>query len=1007
VKFGVLGPLTASVILPSAGQPRRLLAVLLAKPNEFVHRDALVDELWPEGAPSSAAAIVQVTVSKLRKVLSPGLDPGGDEQRLRSGPLGYRLTVGEGELDADQFLLQAAVAATTADPVQRRELLEGALSRWRGPAFEDVSGGPLVEAHKVWLDDRRWSVFRTLVDLELADGLHRRVVDRLELVVAERPTDEQLVARLATALERCGQRDAAIEALRRAQQALWERAGVRPGRELVALYRRIAGREWTTGGPPAQLPSSTPDFFGRTRLVGELTTLRGPAPILLHGPAGVGKTALAVHAAKRARKRFPDGQLVAELRRPDGTPVEPREVLARFLVALGVVREDLPGDPDELAALWRGHTHGRRLLVLLDDAVSERQVRSLLPAGSKCAALVTSRRRLLGLAGARPVEVGELDDREAFDLFESIAGCERLLADPDAAARVVSHCRGLPLAIRVAGAKLAQRPHLLVAELAARLDVERRRLDELTAGDVGVRQAVASSLRDCSPPEREALRLLGALELPEVTEWSAAALLDVPVQAARDLLDALADGHLVRVTGRDQLDFARYTLYEFVRLLVREHPRTEADSGAVRRAMVAYLGVAEYVVSLLDRGSGRAPDDDLVPVEPALLERVRADPIAWRDAEVDNVAAAVRIAGDNRWYRLTERLSDAYAALADVQLTGPSAHVVSVLGLAAARSRRGQPVAAFKLLDLGTMHWEHGRSRRARHCFAMSETRFREQGDFRGTGAALIALADVDAESGDGDGAMAELRQALELLRECDDVRGQSVASYQLGSLLHDLGDVRQAGESFEVSLLLAERCGSGRQYDQAGKRYADLLRRHGRLEEAELLLADALDGAVRSHERHWEAHVLRSFGDLRAELGDIKESRRYLTRSLELFTQLGHRHAAAYTHRSLAEAWVTTEPALAEWHLRTALRTFRDLRDRRGAGYALLTLGRIRTRSGDIDAAAESLDTAAGVFLELGFPLWELRALSQLTSVGADTYRSRDRSREALTKIKLGVLGR
>ena len=1007
MKFEVLGPLTASVILPSAGQPRRLLAVLLAKPNEFVHRDVLVDELWPEGAPSSAAAIVQVTVSKLRKVLSPGLDPGGDEQRLRSGPLGYRLTVGEGELDADRFLSRAAAAATTSDPEKRLELLEDALGQWRGPAFEDVTGGPMVEAHKVWLDDRRWSVFRTLIDLELEAGRHRRVVDRLELVVAERPADEQLIARLATALERCGQRDAAIECLRRAQQALWERAGVRPGRELVALYRRIAGREWTTGGPPAQLPSSIPDFFGRARLVSELTSLRGPAPIVLHGPAGVGKTALAVHTAKRVRKRFPDGQLMAELRRPDGTPVEPREVLARFLVALGVARDDLPGDSAELAALWRGQTHGQRLLVLLDDAVSERQVRSLLPAGSRCAVLVTSRRRLLGLAGARPLEVGELDDREAFDLFESIAGCERLLADPGAAVRVVSHCRGLPLAIRAAGAKLVQRPHLLVAELAARLDAEPRRLDELTAGDVGVRQAVASSLRDCAPPEREALRLLGALDLAEVTEWSAAALLDLPGQAARDLLDALADAHLVRVTGRDQLGFARYSLYEYVRLLVREHPRTEADSSAVHRALTAYLSAAEHVVSLLDRGSGGAPDDGPVPIEPELLERVRAEPIAWRDAEADNVAAAVRIAGDNRWYRLTERLSDAYAALADVQLIGPSAHVVSVLGLAAARRRPGQPVAAFKLLDLGTQHWEHGRSRRARHCFAMAEARFREQGDHRGTGAALIALADVDAEAGDGDGAMAELRQALELLRECGDVRGQSVASYQLGSLLHDLGDVRQAGESFEVSLLLAERCGSGRQYDQAGKRYADLLRRHGRQEEAELLLADALDGAVRSHERHWEAHVLRSFGDLHAELGETEESRRYLNRSLELFTQLRHPHAAAYTHRSLAEAWVSTDPARAEWHLRTALRTFRDLQDRRGAGYALLTLGRIRTRSGDIDAAAKSLDTAAGVFLELGFPLWELRALSQLTEMGVDTGRSRERSREALTKIRLGVPGR
>jgi len=709
VEFKVLGPLAASVNLPSAGQPRRLLSVLLAKPNEFVHRDALVDELWPEGAPSSAAAIVQVTVSKLRKVLSPGLEPCGAEQRLRSGPLGYRLTV--------------------------------------------------------------------------------------------------------------------------------------------------------------------------------------------------------------------------------------------------------------------------------------------------CAVLVTSRRRLLGLAGARAVEVTGLDGQEAFELLSAIAGRDRLLAEPEAVTRLVSRCQGLALALRVAGTKLAQRPHVLVSELADRLDGEHR-LDELTAGDVSVRATVATSVRDCSPPERDALRLLGALDLREVTEWSAAALLDLPIPAARDLLDTLADAHLLRVADRDQLDFVRYELHDFVRLYVGERPSADLSGhAAIRRVLAAYLAAAEHVVSLLDRGPD-APGS----LEPALADRVRTDPIGWRDAELDNVAVAVRMASAHGWYGLTERLSAAYSALADVQLSGQSAHVVSVLGLAAARRLPDQSGAAVKLLDLGALHWEHGRSRRARHYFAMAEARFRELDDPRGTGAALIALADVDADIGDGSRAIQSLWQALDLLRECGDVRGQSIASYQLGSLLDDLGDVRGAGENFEISMLLAERCGGGRQYDQAAKRYADVLRRHGHHDEAQLLLADALDGAVRSHERHWEAHVLRSLGDLHTEVGEAGESERCLARSLELFTQLGHQHAAAYTHRSLAEATLAADPSLAEWHLRTAMTTFRELRDRRGAGYAMLSLGRIRGRTGDVSAAAKSLTTAADVFRELGFPLWELRALSELPGLESGSSPSRERTREALTKIRIGV---
>ncbi|WP_370947352.1 BTAD domain-containing putative transcriptional regulator [Amycolatopsis sp. cg5] len=871
MRFQVLGPLAASVPLPSAAQPRRLLAILLARPNEFVHRDALIDELWPDGAPSSAAAIVQVTVSKLRKVLG--------EERLRNGPLGYRLTVEPGELDTDRFLALAAAGE-----------LEEALGCWRGPAFEDIAGGPLVEAHKVWLNDRRWSVFRRYTALELERGRHREVVDELAKVVADRPTDEQLVAQFVVALDRCGRRDAALRALERARAALWEQAAVRPGDDLYRLYRRIAGREWTCGDPPAQLPASTPDFVGRTVQLAELERAKGL--VVLHGPPGIGKTALAVHAARRARKRFPDGQLYAEIGR-----ATPRDVLAGFLIALGV---EPPDDLSELVGLWRGQTSDRRLLIVLDDVASERQLRSLLPSGSGCLVLATSRRRLLGVPG-QTVEVGEL--AEIGDLL----GRERLRAEPVAGAELVRLCRGLPLAARVAGAKLAQRPHLLVSELAARLADETRTLDELIAGDLSVRAALSSAMRERSAEERGALRLLASCS-PEVTEWSAAALLELPVAAARDLLDALVDGHLLVTDGRDALGFVRYVLPDFVRLFWRAAP----------------------------------------------------DPVA-----TGRVFAAV-----------IERLAAAYGALA--ASPAGSAHTVSLLGLAA-----DGPETAVKLLNAGSLHWEDGRSQRARRYFELAESRFRALGDDRGTGASLVALADVHAELGDGQRALSELREALVLLK--GDTRGQAVAAYQLGSLLEDLGDVRRAIESFELSMLLAED-----RNDQAAKRYADVLRRHGRHDEAGALLEDALGNATRAGERHWEAHVLRSLGDLHTELGEAADSRRHLARSLLLFERLGHRHAAAYTHRSLADAChLGGDRVAAEGHLKTAMTTFADLGDRRGAGYALLSLGRIRD-----DASAFTL--AANLFRELGFPLWELRALAGLNSRSQGC----ELTREALTKI-------
>ncbi|WP_329048117.1 NB-ARC domain-containing protein [Amycolatopsis sp. NBC_01488] len=1000
MRFQVLGPMTASVALPSAAQPRRLLAVLLARAGQFVGRDTLVDELWPDGAPSSAAAIVQVTVSKLRKTLSPGLGAAEAGQRLRSGPRGYALTVEPGELDADDFL--TLLSAGADDRAQRRRALERALACWRGDAFADVAGGPLLEAHKLWLEDRRSAALLQLVELELADGDGRAVVERLDPVVAARPADERFAARLASALGAVGHRESALEVLRRTRRALWEEAGVWPGDDLVAVYRRIAGTEWTTPGPPAQLPPAVPDFTGRTAELADVgRALRGPGPVVLHGAAGAGKSALAVQAAWRARRRFPDGQLTASLRDAD-----PATVLAGFLRVLGARPAEL-ADRAGLTRLWRSYTADRRLLVLLEDVTTEAQVRALLPSGPGCATLVTTRRELPGLCGARPVPVAGLSTEDAWALLAAIAGEARLRAEPEATQRLLASCAGLALAVRIAGAKLAARPNQRVGELAARLSDDRRRLDELATGDLSVRAEVTSALREQPAVDRSLLRLLAAFEGP-VPDWCVAALLDRPLDEARDRLEELAAAHLVERAGaadrageedpRDQLrpgsrrpDTPHWAVPSFTRLVLTENPET--DSAALRRACEATLVLAEHA-------QGGMPAD-LPKPDPAVLRRVSADPAAWAVEETAHLAAAARLAGAHGWHDLTGRLADACTALAGTPWLGHAAHAVSVLGLAAARRRQDPHAEAEKLYNLGSLHWQHGHARQARNYFVMAENRFRQLDDPQGTGAVLAALADVDLDGGDPRAAEAGLLEALDLLRECGDRRGQAAAAAQLGSLAEDVGDVRRAVESFEVSMLLARECDDGRWHDQAAKRYADVLRRHGGWDQAADLLAGALGSTVRTRERHWEAHVLRSLGDLHIEAGELADGERCLARSLTLFEQLGHRHAAAYTHRCLAEARRRAgDPAGARRHLRVAMGVFRELRDRRGAGYALLSLGRTHADEGRGPEAARLLRTSADLFAELGFPLWELLALRGLTAVTSES-PARDRTREVLTKIR------
>ena len=1009
MRFQVLGPMTASVALPSAAQPRRLLAVLLARAGQYVGRDTLVDELWPDGAPSSAAAIVQVTVSKLRKTLSPGLGAAEAGQRLRSGPRGYALAVEPGELDADDFLTLLSSGAD--DRAQRRRALERALACWRGDAFADVAGGPLLEAHKLWLEDRRSAALLQLVELELADGDGRAVVERLGPVVAARPADERFAARRASALGAGGRRESALEVLRRTRRALWEEAGVWPGDDLVAVYRRIAGTDWTTPGPPAQLPPAVPDFTGRAAELADIgRALRGPGPVVLHGAAGAGKSALAVQAAWRARRRFPDGQLTASLRGPDGAPAAPATVLAGFLRLLGATPAEL-ADRAGLTGLWRSYTADRRVLVLLEDVTNEAQVRALLPSGPGCATLVTARRELPGLCGARPIPVARLSTEDAWALLAAITGEERLRAESEATQRLLGHCAGLALAVRIAGVKLAARPHQRVADLAARLADDRRRLDELTTGDLGVRAVVTSALRERPAPDRYLLRLLAAFAGP-VPDWCAAALLDRPLDEARDRLDTLAGAHLLdrheatrseSWPGEERrgplgaqapaLTGTHWAVAPFARLVLTEGVPPETDGIALRRACEVTLALAEHA-------RGRPPAGSPKP-DPVGLRQVAADPAAWAAEETAHVAAAARLAGAHGWHDLTERLADACTALAGTPWLGHAARAVSVLGLAAARRRRDPHAEAEKLYNLGSVHLQHGHARQARNYFVMAENRFRQLDDPQGTGAVLTARADVDLDSGDARAAEAALLEALDLLRECGDRHGQAAAAAQLGSLAEDVGDVRRAVESFEVSMLLAQECDDGRGHDHAAKRYADVLRRHGGCDQAADLLTGALGGAVRTRERHWEAHVLRSLGDLHTEAGELGDGERCLTRSLALFEQIGHRHAAAYTHRSLAELRRRAgDPAGARWHLRVAMGVFRELRDRRGAGYTLLSLGRTHAGEGAGPEAARLLRTSAGLFEELGFPLWELRALRELTAVTSES-PARDRAREVLTKIR------
>lgn len=339
-----------------------------------------------------------------------------------------------------------------------------------------------------------------------------------------------------------------------------------------------------------QLPAAVADFTGRSDLTANLChwlttpTRRAESPqavavAIVTGRAGVGKTALAVHVGHQLRRAFPDGQLFVTLDGANAEPFDSGEALGRFLRALGMDATQIPDRVQDRAALFRARTARRRVLVVLDDAGGEAQLRPLLPGGSGCGVLVTSRSPLTALEGARLVDLDGFNLDQALELLARIIGRARTAAEPDAATAIVDRCGRLPLAVRIAGARLLAKPHWPLAKLAERLGDERRRLDELAAGDLEVRASVALSYQGLDGLQRRTFRRLGLLEATTFSAWAAAALLDLPVPQAERSLEALTDARLLDVVGRDGIGQVRYRFHDLMRLFARERAAAEEGEG--------------------------------------------------------------------------------------------------------------------------------------------------------------------------------------------------------------------------------------------------------------------------------------------------------------------------------------------------------------------------------------------------------------------------------------------
>jgi DNA-binding SARP family transcriptional activator len=591
ITFGVLGPLRVvrdgEVVPVPAPKQRTILAMLLLRGNERLSLEEMVDWVW-ERPPERARSAVQQYVHRLRRIIG--------EETIQTVAGGYLLRVEPDQIDLNRFREQVRSAQTLADAgvlSKAAATLRSALDLW-------TDGSPLVDvpSHHLQLKvvpslvQERLSALQRAIDLDLGMGRHREVVAELTRLTGQFPLHEVFWRQLMLALHRSGRPAEALNVYGTARRLFADELGVDPGPELQQLYQSLLTGQPTNSGPVPvgdwaqqhdqvwmpvrptfQLPHDTADFVGRADLLAEMRRVssprwRGARVIVLTGKAGMGKTALAIRHAHQLRSQYPEGQFHLQLQDETGRPVPTAVSLSRILVGMGVAEKAVPRAVNDRAALYRSMLSGRRVLMILDDAATVEQVTSLLPGDPGCLVLVTSRVRLTGIPGVLNHDLEPLTPDESRELLNRIVGPDRMAESLAAAAELVRLSDGLPLAVRIMGARLVAKPHWSLGHLVDRLARSSTRLGELEHGDLSVRRRIKRSYRQLAPDVRAAFCRLETLGPFPFTAHQALACLNVTHAEAEDLVEQLVDARLVDpVTNRD--DPPAYRLDGFARLLAR------------------------------------------------------------------------------------------------------------------------------------------------------------------------------------------------------------------------------------------------------------------------------------------------------------------------------------------------------------------------------------------------------------------------------------------------------
>jgi DNA-binding SARP family transcriptional activator len=953
LRFGVLGPLRVwrgeTVLDLGPVQQRVVLAVLALQAGRPVGRQQMINAVWGDASPRNAVNLVQRHVSGLRRVLEPERPGHAPSGLLAWTEVGYQLTLPKRALDLDVFEggLSRARAARAAGRLQEAaEALHSALGLWRGPVCDGLSS-PFLDAQADRLDESRISVLEERIELDLAIGVHADLIAELRDLVAKHPLRERLYGLLMLALYRVGRQADALTVFRDARRHLDDELGVEPGAALQQLHQRILAADPELGAAaaaeaiaevgavtgtrrplPVQLPHQIPDFTGRYAELDRLDALvTGPHENIgtsvvitsIAGTAGVGKTALAVHWAHRISAEFPDGQLYANLRGfdPTGSAMKPAEAIRGFLDAFGVTPQQLPTSLEAQAALYRSLLAGRRVLILLDNAADEDQVRPLLPGSPGCLVIVTSRNELRGLIvteGAQPVLIDLMSVPEARQLLSRRIGVSRVDAETQAVDSIIALCARLPLALMLVAARAATHPGFRLSALAAELSDAGGSLDAFDSEDqaTNVRAVFSWSYQRLSVSGQRLFRLLGLHFGPDVSLPAVVSLAGMPKDQVRHALAELTRAHLVseRIPGR-------FAFHDLLRAYATEvayaHDPDDYRYAARYRVLDHYLRSAYRADEMLNRHRDRpfTPAAGAVEVTPESPPDQK-QALAWFQSEHAVLLAVLRHAtgfDTHIW-----QLAWALASFFEYQGHWRDWRDSQTMALDASLRLSDKQAQALSHCLLGSAYVQLSDYDYARAHLQYALGMYGELGDNAGQAYAHHSLARMLERQGLYSEALPHVQEALTLFKAAGNDIGRARALNAVGWFHAQLGDYTQAldycQQALDLQQAIDDRFGQAETYDSLGYAHGHV----GHQQEATACYQQAVDLYGELGDRYNEADTLVALGDVYQSFGNSESARFAWQRALTILEQLDHPRADSVRARMReSNEYVTSAPRASQ----------------------------------------------------------------------------------------------